>query len=1166
MLHIHRATRSDQLVDRLAAVLATPLADPFTADLVAVHSRGIERWIAQRLAHRLGTGTSDDGIAANIDFPFPATIVHRAIASVASETTSNRAASDRAGTDRPAGDDDPWRPDVLAFTILDLWDTGGLDDVDLAGFGHHVATDRHRRLPAFRHAAELLDSYQQHRPEMVRAWAAWDGTGAAPDGRGGTLPHHLGWQPRLLQVLRERIGDTRAELTARAAAALRAGTGPVEGLPPRISVFALTALAAGHFEILDALTDRLDVHAYLLHPSPHAWEQDRPVAARAPGPGEPRPLRSATPLARTGHALVTGWGRDSRELQLLLGDRGVDDPLDDDALTTDRPTPAAPAHLLQRMQADIAANVEHPGATPWHLATDDVSVQVHAAHGLHRQVEVARDAILAALADDDDLEPRDIVVMTPDVETFAPLVSAAFGAAATPDSGIPDLRVRLADRSLRVANPLMVCLGQVLAMADGRFEAGQVIELLRRDPVRARFDLSEDDVDLLDDLVADAQVKWGLDGDHRRQHGLRTPVNTWRAGLDRLIAGLVAPDHVVAAHVVPLDSSSIDPVTVGRLAEYLARLDHVQHTLAGDDDGRPMQEWRTALVEAADLLLTTDPGTRWQRWQLDTVLAEVAAAALDSRTPITLREVRDLLDDRLGGRPSRTNHQTGDLTVCSLVPMRTVPFRVVVVIGLDDGSWPRHRTRAGDDILGVAPVVGDRDPASEDRQLLLDALMAARDQFIITHRGAHQATNQPVPPSVAVSEFLDVVDATATTADGSPARKMIVTRHPLRAADVRTFSSPRPHFDALAAAGANALRGPTREVIPLAFDPPRVVPDAPSDLSLAQLVSILRNPTNAWMRHCLGFTDRAAGDARDDNLAVEASGLAGWGLGQALTAALIAGEPVADVEERLRDAGALPVGRLGSAAIAEHLPTAAAIAAVHRAAVDEVAPAGTVAEAPSDLSIDLELSNGVLRGVVTPTLGTRLVHTTYSRFRPASLLDAWIRMLACAASGTPVEVVDVAKSRSTSPNKVAISHRIAPPTRDHALELLDDLVRIAMWVSCHPTPLFTNTSGAYWQAIAGGKDEGGAIRSAGQFWSTGWPDKYGEGHDLNVLRLFGDAPLATLVTSLPVADAPPDAPEWWSEPAMPHDLGRWSRRVYAPLWDTAVPIDHGPVDLAEEAR
>lgn len=1140
MLHIHRATRSDLLVERLATVLETPLADPFAADLVAVHSRGIERWIAQQLSHRLGTGSSDDGIAANIDFPFPGTIVHRAIASVAP-------------IDGREHDADPWSPDVLAFTILDMWDTGVLDNVDLAGFGHHVATDRHRRLPAFRHAAELLDSYQQHRPEMVRAWAQWDGTGAAPDGRDGDLPHHLAWQPRLLRVVRDRLGPTRAELTAQAAVALRAGTGPVAGLPPRISMFALTALAAGHFEILDALTERLDVHAFLLHPSPVAWDHDRQIAARAPAPGSPRPLRTVTPLARTGHPLVTGWGRDSRELQLLLGDRGTDNPLDGAADT--------PTTLLGRLQADIAANVERPGDDPWNLDAGDASVQVHSAHGLHRQVEVARDAVLAALAENPDLEARDIVVMTPDVEAFAPLVSAAFRAAATRTSGIPDLRVRLADRALRVANPLMVCLGQVLAMADGRFEAGHVIELLRRTPVRTRFDVSEDDVELLDSLVASAQVKWGLDGNHRRQHGLSTPVNTWRAGLDRVLTGLVAPDHPVAAHVVPLDSSSIDPATVGRLAEYVARLAHVQHTLAGDDHGQPMQVWRAALTEAADLLLATEPTARWQRWQLDTVLAEVAAAAGDSATPVTLRELRDLLDERLAGRPSRTNHQTGDLTVCSLVPMRTVPFRVVVVIGLDDGSWPRHRTRAGDDILGVAPVVGDRDPGSEDRQLLLDALMAARDQFIVTYRGAHQATNQPVPPSVVVSEFLDVIDATTTTTDDTSARDIVVTRHPLRAADARTFTSDRPHFDALAAAGANALRAPATEVIPLAFDPPTAVPDPPVNLSLEELARILKNPTSAWMRHCLGFTDRDASDARDDNLAVEATGLEGWGLGQALTAALITGESIGNVEERLRDAGTLPVGRLGSAAIQDHLPTAAAIAAAHRAAVAEARSAfGHDHHAPTELTIDLHLPSGDLRGVVTPTLGTRLVHTTYSRFRSSSLLDAWIRMLACAAGGTPVDIVDIAKSRSSSDSKLAISHRISPPSRDVASDLLDDLVRVATWVACHPTPLFANTSGAYWQAIQTGKPEDSAIRAANQFWSTGWPDKYGEGHDLNVLRLFGDAPLATLATSLPIADAPSGAPAWWGDHSIPHDLGRWARRVYAPVWDTAEPIDHGPAD------
>lgn len=1136
MLHVHRATRADRLVDRLGDLLATPPADPFDADVVAVHSRGIERWVAQRLAHRLGTGGGTDGVTANVEFPFPGTIVRRALAGVG----GNQAPTTDATTDG----DDPWDPDRLAFTLLDLWERGDLADVDLGGFGLHVATGRHRRLPAFRHAAGLLDDYQQHRPELVRAWAAWDGTGAPPDGRGGTIPDHLAWQARLLGVARDHVGTTRADAIATAVDGLRRGTGPVPGLPPRMSLFALTALAAAHFEVLAALVDRVEVHVFLLHPSPAGWERDRTVAAAAPPPASPRPARSATPLVGDGHPLVTGWGRDSRELQVLLGGAGTDASLD--------PAPTPPGTLLERLQSDIVANCELPTDQRWPLDPDDRSVQVHAAHGLHRQVEVARDAVLEALAEDPTLEPRDIVVMTPDVETFAPLVTASFRAAATPGSGIPDVRVRLADRALRVTNPVLVALGDLLALVDERFEAGRVLDLLRHEPVRATAGIAEDDLELLAEHVDRAQVKWGLDEAHRRDHGLDATVNTWRAGVDRMLTGVVAPDTRLVDGVVPL----ADPVNaglVGALAEFVARLRHVRAVVLGHAGEHTMAGWRRILGETADLLLD-DGHDAWPRWQLDGILTELAEVTGEAAAPVTLSELRGLLDMRLAGRPSRADHQTGDLTVCSLVPMRTVPFRVIVVVGLDDGSWPRQRTRSGDDLLGLVPVVGDRDPASEDRQLLLDALMAARDRLVITFRGAHQSTNQPVPPSVVVAELLDVVDDTAivaTNPDRRPA-DVVVTRHPLRAADVRTFRDGRPRFDRLAAAGAMAAQAEREHVTPLVFDPPVAVAAVGDTLGLDELARILANPSRAWMRHAFGFVDRDLHDARDDNLAVEATGLAGWSLGSDLVNALVVGQSVTDVVARLRDAGALPVGRLAEASVADHLPTARAIATAHHEAL------GT-AEAAPEIAVDLVVAGTRLRGIVRPTVAGRLVRTSYSRFKPGNLLGGWIRAVAATAAGTPVGLVDVAKSPSSSAAKLAIAHEVGALDRSTATAVLEELVAVARWVRTRPTPLFANTSGAYWSAMVAGKGDAAAVHGAGGHWSAGWPERYGEGHDVNVRRMFGDAPLAVLARRLPTV-VPDDAPAWWHDDDLPHDLARWARRVYDPVWQAAEVRDIGPVE------
>ena len=582
MLHIHRAERADGLVEALRALLAEPLPDPFAPEVVAVPTRGMERWLTQRMSARLGaTGGRTDGVCANVGFPSPRRLVGDALAAASGVPP----------------DEDPWLPERAVWPLLEVVEAGLAEPV-LGVLAAHLGdgTDearRARRFASVRHIAELYDRYAVQRPVMVRAWAE-GGAGDGPFDAAG-----LAWQSELWRRLRARIGvASPAERTAAATERLRSEPELVD-LPPRVSLFGLTRLPAGHLDVLRALAHARDVHLFLLHPSPALWRAvadhvDEGIVRRAEDPTATLPA----------NRLLASWGQDARELQLVVGGDG--------AVDHHHAVDHASGTLLARVQAGVRDDAPPPGRPlPGEedlrplLDPADRSLQVHACHGRARQVEVLRDAILHLLEEDPTLEPRDVIVMCPDIETFAPLIHATFGAGELSDdedggldalpAGVrpPDLRVRLADRSLRQTNPVLGVVAQLLDLAEQRLTASQVLDLADREPVRRRFRLDDDDLARMEDWVAAAGIRWGLDAEHRRPFKLDAlAAGTWRTGLDRVLVGvtMTEDDRRLFGDVLPLDdveSGAID--LAGRFAELVDRLRAACDALTGAKpiDGSP---------------------------------------------------------------------------------------------------------------------------------------------------------------------------------------------------------------------------------------------------------------------------------------------------------------------------------------------------------------------------------------------------------------------------------------------------------------------------------------------------------------------------------------------------------------------------------------------------
>jgi exodeoxyribonuclease V gamma subunit len=1071
LLHIHRAERADQLVGALADVLAKPLDDPLATEVIAVPSQGIERWISQELSLRLGGGAlGTDGVCANVVFPFPGRLIRNAVAA-------------GSGIDP---DDDPWLPGPLTWPLLSIVDEDPSAPM-LGPLRAHVGAPRRdtddsdpsRRLSAVRHLADLFDTYGVHRPEMVVRWC--DGVDVGPDQTPLSSRHR--WQPALWRAVRDRVDlPSFAERRTSAIDALR-DDGDLLDLPPRLAVFGLTTLPATYLRVIAAIGAHRDVHLLLLHPSRDLW--DRVAAAVAVDlPDHPAtsalPLRDDDPTAALPrNPLLRSWGRDIRELQLTaplaaatLTHHDVD-PADDEATRT----------LLQRLQDDVRAD-RHPGPRTAddrpRLCPDDHSVRVHDCHGRLRQVEVLRDAILHVLSDDPTIELRDIIVMCPDIEVFAPLVTAVFGAeavtaehradadAAAPDAP-PPLRVRLADRALRRTNPVLEVVARLLGLVDARIAGSDVLDLVARPPVRQRFGFTDDDVDALETWIGDLQIRWGFDADHRRRHGLPPlDAHTWAAGLRRLLLGAAIADEDLrlVGGVAPYDGLEGHATELaGRLVELIARLAAAVRDLAAP---RPIDAWRDGIVTAADRLIATSSDDVWQRLQLHRILDDLVDEATTGGetcpVALSLAEVRVVLAAQLAGRPSITSHRTGDLTFSTLVPMRSVPHRVVCLLGMDDGVFPRATVPDSDDLLGFAPRVGDRDPRSEDRQLLLDALMAATDTLVVTYAGRDVRTNEDRQPAVPVDELLDMVDRTVAVADGRP-RDHVTTRHPLTDHDARNFTTagadaaPAPWgFDTAALAAARARVGERTPPRPFIATP---LPDPPGDtVALEDLVDFLTHPSRAFVRQRLGLS-LPGDDAEPASEAIPSTlrGLDAWRVGDAIVQAWLDGEDAERAVEVVRARGLVPPGDLAT----DDMRTVAGLAGRITSLCERIGIEPGITRVGRD--VDIALPDGRrVTGTVADTLAAGLLSVGYSRVSPKRRLATWAQWLALVAFDPAIQWKAVTVGRHGWRSDQAQARVLEParlPSEDHgaaAVDLLQRLVDLFGRGMRAPIPLYCDSS------------------------------------------------------------------------------------------------------------
>ncbi|MGD0959268.1 MAG: exodeoxyribonuclease V subunit gamma [Methylomonas sp.] len=782
MFILHSSNKTENLLEHLLAVLnSRPLASVLAPEIFLIQSLGMERWLSQQLAQR-------SKVWSNYRYLFPLKFFN----------TLTGALFKNENTDDFDRHLLVWRFEAL------LRDTGAEEFKPLRYFLSGANAEL-KRFQLARQLTGIFDQYQIMRADMLDVW-----------GRGGLESKNDSerWQAGLWRALIAEIGGQhRGEQWRKAILYLRqAASGELNALlPERISVFGVNSMPPLLLAYLQALGGHCDVHLYLLNPVQIYWA-DLPSK------------RLQAELAEfQGHPLLISLGQQGREFQQLLLEQ-VDfqfEPSSFEAGVADS--------NLQHLQNDLLNNQVRSIALQ-----ADGTIVAHACHSRLREVQVLKDQLLAALAKDPRLELRDIVVMAPDIQLYAPFISAVFS----------DIQHAIADRSLHGSNALLNALLRFLNLSQSRFGWRSVLYLLEEEIVYVNFGLSEDDMVLIRYWIRDTQVRWGESAAHKRALDLPDiQQNTWQAALDRLFMGYaLAEDAEFVDGVLPY------PDIEGSASQALGGLNDFLHLLFQAADALPsartLSDWRALLIGYSGQLFGDAYSP--ERQELNELLEEMREIAGIHSQPVACPVIVAWMEGRLRETNSVSGFLRGQLTFCSMLPMRSIPFQIIALLGMNDGEFPKIERSPDFDLIAKFPRLGDRSRRADDRYQFLEILLSARRQLIITYIGLSQQNNSPIPPSVIVSELLDVLRDCY--------RLELITTHPLHAFSSRYFDGGQPRLfsysrhDYAVALGLRAGEQP--------FQPwwrGRIAVEDAETVAVDELLSFYNHPQRFFLRRQLGL-------------------------------------------------------------------------------------------------------------------------------------------------------------------------------------------------------------------------------------------------------------------------------------------------------------------------
>jgi len=1038
MLKVVYSNNMVQLAARLAEIQQTQPLPPLEAETVVVQSNELSRWLSLFLAQQ-------HSIASHIEFPYPSAFIWALFRKLLPDIPKTS----------------PFSTDAMTLRIFELLPVcRGLTGFEPVDSYLGAQDDVLKRYHLAHRIADTFDQYLMYRPDWIQAWEQ------------GDKPH---WQAMLWQQLTE--GDEPAMHRANLLVQLKAHLSAIEqrptALPSRITIFGLSALPPVYMDLFNLMARHCDITLYFLSPSDQYWGDlvDKKTQTK-------RRLESEQhdDYLVSGHPLLASLGKQGQDFFEQLQSysyqqQSVFMPPQND-------------HLLGQLQHDIyTLNEANDDQAKQIITAEDNSIMIHACHSAMREIEVLHDQLLALFERHPELSPTDVVVMTPDVGIYTPWIDAVFGCAPKAQA-IP---YGIADSGIQKQSPILTAFMALLDLPQSRFDVESIVALLECAAIQKRFSLNDDSLELIRRWLRDTYTRWGYSSEDKLALDLpEIEANTWRAGLDRLLLGYAMPlsvegdDWGLFSGKLGFDGISGERADImAQLCSFMAKLDRIRKRLTTRFE--PQQWQHQLLLLLDDFFLAANDSDEAEllsiRKTLD-ALVETAELA-DFSQKMTIDLVREWLDGHLDFNQSQARFMGQGITFCGMVPMRSIPFDVVCLIGMNDDSYPRRQPVVGFDLLATTPTrKGDRSRRDDDRYLFLEAVLSAQSHLYISYVGASIYDNSPIPPSVLVSDLRDSLRLGFEAGENidKDIWHQLLTRHPLQAFSQRYFDdSSDKLFSYVSAYQPPKIKTHTAE---LWFG--ENLPEADASwrkVSLNQLTKFFRHPTRYCLQERLGLRLETDEDQLESREPFALDGLQAWTLRQQLLDYRLQDKKLADAMAMIQATGILPQGHVGESIFTDQIDQVEQFS-------DKLLPLYPD-EFLAPQTFELSLNEYTLSGQLNDLSASGLFNYRMGKTKGNQLLTVWLHHL----------VLNCIK-----PEGVVCESRLVTENNDfhfqvvaEAEAVLNDLLELYWQGLRQPLPLFANTSFAYAKASLNGKNAESEMNKAwegNQYSSSEKEDRY----------------------------------------------------------------------------